>query len=927
MTVSRGIAVSLFAFGLALVASATDFYWIGGGGDNYITTAANWSLTPGGAPCTEPPNNAVGNEDVLVFSGIASEITISNDVSNSALNYAGYRFSGSKSAIVNIGNSATVVNLGPKDIVLDGSQIAFFKGTIYLHEGTNTFNTGASLYYNKLNGSNASGHVLCKKGNGTMGKFTNSSPYNVGGLTSVETILLNEGTLTLPNVSPLSVGKVVWNGGKLTIYGTSPTFTDGWEVTEHGKLVDTVLDRTSSAAKTITVKGSGSSFPGNLTGSNGSNALNLTWDPTLATDEFVWTRGAFNANANSTLTTKGVMRFADGARMAQGKVTVSAGAEFIVDASAGIFSPVPFTLSGTTSKLTIRGKNTFLPVASITVNGTAIPDGIYRPSDFGWLGGEGWLLVNRTIADPAETTEATWTGDGSDNLLTTAANWENATLPDLTGGTCVATFPDGATVTLPEAPEDNVFYRLKGVVGAGALTLTAENANAAPLFLGSTGLVTAAALTLSTDVVLADAQTWKFGAASEFMADGHVRTLDRAKKWTLDGKALTIRSTNAVLPNSVVTKNVINFYADNALGGYNTTVSSTTTNPWRFYEGHAYDSSFSNDATDGDTSSSFMTIYSGDVIFNGLVEATSYNRANWHFDNGHTDSSVTFNGGYKYTGVNNNSAFSPMHRGTITYAETPFNVTRVFFGYNYNYRQVVNLNVAGNVTTRGVHLIESTVLNANVEGALKATDTGSSGITLNGNTTFNLAADQGVNILNGRAKTARVTSANGATLLLRDDRLNTVKSGESKTLNGACISLLGEQVKTNLVAFTGNVNFTKAGALDHYLLGTSTSTGTLTVTGGRLAFLEGGSWTAATKAVVAGAGTLALRRGDLGKEVALEVDAAAGAKIEIAEGQTVRCASLTVNGVPQETGVYTGDAVTGGGQLFVGCPGLMLFLR
>ena len=48
MKVSRGIAVSLFAFGLASVASATDFYWIGGGGDNYITTAANWSLTGGG---------------------------------------------------------------------------------------------------------------------------------------------------------------------------------------------------------------------------------------------------------------------------------------------------------------------------------------------------------------------------------------------------------------------------------------------------------------------------------------------------------------------------------------------------------------------------------------------------------------------------------------------------------------------------------------------------------------------------------------------------------------------------------------------------------------------------------------------------------------------------------------------------------------
>lgn len=929
MTVSRGIAVSLFAFGLALVASATDFHWIGGGGDNYITTAANWSLTSGGTPCDTPPNNAVGSEDVLVFSGIGGTLWVTNGTDNAAMNYAGYRFEGSSTGTVCF---RSAVNLGAQGIVSTGKQKSLFYATINLFAGTNVIDNAAQVRYGIFQGPSTGAAILLKRGAGELGT-SNESTAKTGASKNVDTLILSGGSFWTHNTTE-TFGKVVWDGGGMQLYGTTLTFPNGFEVTERGKRVSTnyAINRYSSAGKTLTVNGTGSSFSGNFTTSNGDNAFNLTWTPTSKTDEFVWTRGAFGVNANSVLTTMGVMRFAECAKVTKGKVTVAADAEFIVDSTAGLFVAVPFTLSGTTSKLTIRGKDTFLPVSSITVNGTAIPEGVYRAgvAEFDWLDGEGWLLVNRPIANPAETTEATWTGAGGDTLLTTAANWENATLPDLTEGTCVATFPDGATVTVPEAPEDNVFYRLKGVVGAGALTLTAESANAAPFLLGPTGLVTAAALTLSADVVLADAQTWTFGAASEFTADGHVRALDRTKAWTLDGKALTIRSTNGCLPNSVTTKNVINFYADNAIGGRYTTVSSSTRNYWRFYEGHTYDSAFSNsDNVGGDSATdvTFMTIYSGDVVFNGLVKATGMNRANWHFDTGHTDSSVTFNGGYEYSAENNNAAFSPLHRGTITYAEVPFNVTRVFFGYNYNYRQVVNLNVAGNVTTRGVHLLESTVLNANVEGALKATDTGSSGITLNGNTIFNLAADQGVNILNGRAKTARVTSANGATLLLRDDRLNTAKSSESKTLNGGCISLYGEQVKTNLVAFTGNVNFTKAGALDHYLLGTSTSTGTLTVTGGRLAFLEDGSWTAATKAVVSGAGRLALRRGDLGKEVALEVDTANGAKIEIAEGQKVRCASLTVNGVPQETGVYTGDAVTGGGQLFVGCPGLMLFLR
>lgn len=583
--------------------------------------------------------------------------------------------------------------------------------------------------------------------------------------------------------------------------------------------------------------------------------------------------------------------------------------------------------------LCLRGSDTFLTLSSLKVGTSTIPAGRYRASDFRWLEGEGVLLVGEAIpGEPAEETTATWTGAGADDLLSTAANWADGVLPDLTTGSLVATFPPGAT---PVVPADDTIYRFRGIVAENALTLT-KTAGAFPLLLGSSGLTTAGALTLTADVVMTEAQTWSLGAASEITAGGHVACLTPSKAWTISCPRLTILSTNERLPNAVnvAQGGKIRLAADNAIGSSTTTVKGPggTADFLIFSGSHAYDCGFNNQGSaggDGPTAVTFFTVESGDIVLNGLVQNAGVpNIVWWHFATSAGKASVTFNGGCTYGGSNINSAFSGLHKGTITYAKKPFDVTRMFVGYNQNYVQTLNLNVASNRTTRGLHLIYNSTLNTTVKDALYATGTGSSGVTLTYGTTWNLSADQGVNILNGRSPSARVTSATGATLLLRDDRLNTVKTSETfKTLNGYTSTLLGEIVKTNHVSFAGNVNFVKAGALDHFLLGTSTSTGTLTVTNGRLEFLEGGSWATASAVSVSGTGILAAKNGVFGKETAISVDTTDGAAIEIPAGQKVRCGSLTVNGTPVNDGVYSGTGVTGGGSLLVGQQGILIIVK
>ena len=258
-------------------------------------------------------------------------------------------------------------------------------------------------------------------------------------------------------------------------------------------------------------------------------------------------------------------------------------------------------------------------------------------------------------------------------------------------------------------------------------------------------------------------------------------------------------------------------------------------------------------------------------------------------------------------------------------------VTRMYVGLPRYYLQELNLNVSSNTTTRGIHVMCDSILNTTVADALYATSDGQSGVLLNDRAVWNLSADQGVNVFGGITNTATVASENGATLHLRDDRLNTVKPTESQTwvlAERTCdTSLCGTKVQTNKVVFAGNVNFSKEGALDHWMEGTSTSTGRVSVSNGRLIFTTG-SWRNASGVNVSGDGVIEIRNGNaFRKDTPFVVTGeSTDGKIVIPSGVSVKIASVTVNGL-QINGVVESGLVTGGGRLIAGKGGFCILFR
>lgn len=523
---------------------------------------------------------------------------------------------------------------------------------------------------------------------------------------------------------------------------------------------------------------------------------------------------------------------------------------------------------------------------------------------------------------------ARWTGGGATPSIDDAGNW-GGTLPEFGDGSLVATFPADAVATVPASGT----WCFKGIVAEGALSLSGGQ-----LQLGSAGLVTSGAgvaVTVDCPIALAGSSNWTIASgdtvdltASAVISSIWPECVYTTQTLTQSGAGrLNVRSSNPGLCN-VDFSGPIYVYADDALGGPKVWAEAKARTSVNCY-GNVFANNFRTDVSSSGTDGVLLHIREGDNVFNGKVSCTSANAVWWHFDNAASGkATVTFNGGYTCTGSNNGTAFSPIHNGTVTVSNTPLDATKMYIGYVGYYWNTLNLNVASNRTTRGIHLTgDGSVLNTNVKDALYATDDGQSGVTLNANCTWNLAADQGVNVFLGAYASAKVNSETGATLHLRDDRPNTVKPGETASIAATYYATLtGSRPQTNKVAFVGNVNFSKEGVLDHFMEGASTSSGSVTVKRGLLDFTTG-SWTNATTVTIADGGRLGLTNpnGVFGKDVnfVVEGDSTDGSLV-IPSGINVKCATLTVNGTTRRGGVLRDGVVTGGGTLQIGLIGTQI---
>ena len=798
-----------------------------------------------------------------------------------------------------------------------------------------------------------------------------------GGIIKRGSARLNfRGELTLGGTLTLEQGDFYHHSAKLTLSNTfalnmkgplSKTFyLYGNGGGSHNKVTIPSYSETADAlssmmvylygndSKTITFKGPENSatrfsptmeYNGNFGKTEASPSTNrccLEWDPGYQSAVMEIVGRVFNRQFGSLKVTSGTMRFAEGAGVTLlGEITVATGATLEIGSGAvsdTFGCPVIIENRG---KLKVSRRK-FTPAGGITYNGEAVPDGRYKAGDLEWLEGDGVLYIGTvTIPDEPATTSATWTGNGGDDTsVLNPANWgavDNETLPDLTTGSLEASFLTGTEATVP-AGETVVF---KGF-SVSASSFTLKGGVGSKVALGSSGVtVTGAVFTNECFTTITRSQTWNVAKNCRNVWAGEV-----AADWpTVDILTVTNTGRNVILHSNPNLCNVNYFstleaYADVPLGGCLVTATQKADDQVVECYGNVFSNNF--DVTVNNWQHdrfNLVKIVAGENLFCGEFKSSYSNGHYWRFadsnNKGEIDESIsaTFKGGYVVDDITWNgvyTAFSAHCNGIINIEEKPISVVRMFVGWISTFRQILNLNVASNVTTRGIHILPGSTLNTTVPYALYATDDGQSGVQLNDLAVWNLSADQGVNVFAGITNTAKVSSANGATLHLRDDRLNTVKPGEAivyqnKYQNEG--SLTTSKVQTNKVVFAGKVCFSKEGILDHFMEGVSTSTGSISVKKGRMIFTTG-SWQNASAVNVYEGGTLELRNANaFGRETSVSFEGEnTDGMLVIPAGTNVRLRNVRLNGKILN-GSYSSGLVAGGGTLTAGYPGMSIIFR
>lgn len=687
--------------------------------------------------------------------------------------------------------------------------------------------------------------------------------------------------------------------------------------------------------------------------------LQFKWAPTDATKTLTYVKRLLDQPATQIYVNGGTWRFAEGAGVrGLDLLSVVSGAvlEVAADASSN-FSGAPLTLA-TGAMLKLEGTaDRFIRFKSVTVGGTEIPEGLYTAADYpAWLSGDATLAVGS--GEPPPTT-ATWTGNGGvDTSIANPANWGvvgTTELPDLTGGSLVATIPAGATVSVPADAD----CRLKGiVVDSGAQDTVSTISGPGTLKLGSQGLVNAGdgKVVLDCKVRLMVEQVWSLGSSLQArltLAENAGIITEDGVVWTVhtdvetfggDGGGLVeIRCANPRLVDSAFNVGVCVF-ADNALGLGTATLNGDN-KPNYVLQLNGVTLANQEIRLEGIASSSSTRSFrnTGTNVIKGLFNVKA-GSANYFL--GTQGAILTLEGGVSFAAGTNRTRtdLALYDSSTIVVKTVPAALEKPVLTDNGTFR----FETSGNVVRKGIFLGGDRVLTTTADHAFAfgATESSVAGIGFVAGTKtakWDLAGtEQELQILAGVGK-GTITSEQPATLTL--DASHTFNGDQGASYSDSAPTFLTrvyvdstttlevpikEAQQTDNVSFRGAVSLVKKGASPHYAGGVSTSTGSLSVAGGRYVFLEGASWKTASGVALSNDGVLEVTSsGVLSAKTPISITGEENGRISIPSGKTLRCASLTVNGVMCAEGeLLTSGVVTGGGTLKVGkCGGQLIIVR
>ena len=315
----------------------------------------------------------------------------------------------------------------------------------------------------------------------------------------------------------------------------------------------TVCDNGRSATLNFTGVVENVTFSGRFT-----KTLSVNWNP--ENEATLTLNGGCHTTTGSFLVRHGTLALANGAVLSTAPIQVHAGATLEIDAASSSQPNLALSLAEG-AKVRLSGGAVVCAKSVKIGEAAAVASGIYKAGTTDWLDGDGTFVLMGS-----ESTTATWTGEGSDDLITTPENWGVAStsdLPDLVFGTLVATFPAGAT---PKVPADGRSYWLRGLRTEGAFSISAA-AGAKPLRLGANGIAGTGPLTVSAPIEMVASQDWRLEGDATLTETGVLSSAMGVELRVIVGaNKFDIYSSNPNL-KAISTWGVVHLHADDAVGG------------------------------------------------------------------------------------------------------------------------------------------------------------------------------------------------------------------------------------------------------------------------------------------------------------------------------------------------------------------------
>lgn len=698
-----------------------------------------------------------------------------------------------------------------------------------------------------------------------------------------------------PNVR-LALGRTgttnYWNWA---IEGGAIEETDAVQNTEHG-ITTTHTDRNHY----LTICGTPTLNPMRFTGAFYEKA-GLVWNPATADAEFVITK-SISPTTGGLLVSNGVVRLSEGATFSKlSRLDVAgATARLVVDSGAGVAFQAQDVRVSDSAKIVV-GQGVTISFTAATVDGVALAPGFHTAATAAtWLEGDGCVYVSG--GETPQMSTDTWTGAGADTALTTAANWATGETPDFTTGGLVATFATGGSRATFVG---DTMLRLAGIVFTQPFTLDTAADAKGMLLLGANGISTPATETAQTydfgwPIVAVAPQTWTAKSNTTVRYTTPVSGLSTFDRIVVDGEGRTEFLAANTFPNDMMlTNGTVRFAGDNAMGAATGTTWGDSDRMLLVFGGgvnvrplQLFMPSGSKDNRirfEAGTTNRFE----GKVMF-GIESGSPYRRMQTAMLLGR-DAEVTFAGGLHVHYQGHNIA-GPAH---IIVTNRPLMVRDrlCFYAKDLVYDLcVANNRVSGNSSFWNAGTLRTLVpyaLEKNAQGQVSRVQMNGADFTLDlcGN-------DQSMGVLDGRKGT--ITSATPAFFHVAQNHIP--QSWDNGDVSGKPNAGI-----TNAVVFTGGAGLSLDAELanfPHVLTATSSSSGTVQVTSGRLTLAApNGSWTNATAAVVGG-GTLVLEHAQaIGRETDVLFEGTDG-RLELAAGVAQKCRDLYFDGVRQRPGTY-----------------------